>query len=136
MKENGMNCKDLYKCMPAADLDVAGPVLNLLEEDIMLPAAVVKKSGIINNCEWMREFVEKSGVSIAPHGKTTMSPQLFEIQMEHGAWGMTLANVFQVRSARKVGIDRILLANQLVGKQSISYIVNEINEYPEFEFYW
>ena len=72
---------------------------------------------------------------MAPHGKTTMSPALFERQLADGAWGMTLATVQQVRVARSNGIGRIVLANQLVGRQAIDYIAAELARDPAFDFY-
>jgi peptide/nickel transport system ATP-binding protein len=40
------------------------------------------------------------GLDLAPHGKTTMSPQLFRRQLDAGAWGITFATVFQLRGRR------------------------------------
>jgi D-serine dehydratase len=48
-------------------------------------------------------------VQLAPHGKTTMSPQLFRRQLDAGAWGLTFANVHQLRlglAARAARADR------------------------------
>ncbi len=64
-----------------------------------------------------------------------MSPALFERQLADGAWGMTLATVQQVRVARANGIGRIVLANQLVGRQAIDYIAAELARDPAFDFY-
>ena len=108
---------------------------NLLNEDFMLPAMVVKKSHIINNAKWMQEYANKAGVKLAPHGKTTMCPELFKIQIDEGAWGMTLANAFQVRVAHAHGINKILMANQLVGKQNIKVILDELKSDAQLEFY-
>ncbi len=76
-----------------------------------------------------------AGVSIAPHGKTTMSPQLFARQLDDGAWAITLATAQQVRVARTYGCARIVLANQLVGRQAIHYALNELKSDPGFDFY-
>jgi D-serine dehydratase len=109
--------------------------LNILNEDIMLPSMAVKRSNIINNSGWMQEYADKAGVKLAPHGKTTMSPQLFDIQLQNGAWGMTLANAFQVKVAHQNGINKILMANQLVGKQNIKQVINELKSDVDLEFY-
>ncbi|MGN6669163.1 MAG: amino acid deaminase, partial [Trinickia sp.] len=50
---------------------------NLLEEDVSLPAAVLYADRIEHNLKWMQDFVAEYGVKLAPHGKTTMAPQLF-----------------------------------------------------------
>ena len=43
-------------------------------------------------------------MKLAPHGKTTMCPELFKIQLDQGAWGMTLANTHQVQVAHDHGV--------------------------------
>src|SRR6185437_7874588 len=50
---------------------------NVLREDLPLPLAVLRQSALRQNSRWMREFLALSGAVIAPHGKATMSPQLF-----------------------------------------------------------
>ena len=108
---------------------------NLLNEDFMLPSMVVKEKAVLNNSAWMKEFAQKAGVLVAPHGKTTMCPDLFEIQLADGAWGMTLANAYQVKVAFRHGINKILMANQLVGKQNIKSILEELKADSTAEFY-
>ncbi len=105
---------------------------NLLAEDLPLPLAILKRSAMDHNSTWMRRFLDTSGAVLAPHGKTTMSPQLFHRQIEDGAWGITLATVDQIQVARRFGVQRILLANQLVGKQAIRYIMDTLGQGPEF----
>jgi D-serine dehydratase len=65
---------------------------NVLRADTSFPVAVLKTSALRHNLDWMRRFCEQTGAVLAPHGKTTMSPQLFGAQLANGAWGMTLAN--------------------------------------------
>lgn len=108
---------------------------NLLREDVPLPAAVLKRSALEHNSRWMREFLKLTHASIAPHGKTPMSPQLFDLQLEDGAWAITLATIQQIQVARHYGIRRILLANQLVGRQAIRYVLGELKRDRGFDFY-
>lgn len=114
---------------------IAAQHWNILREDLPLPLAVLRQSKILNNAKWMQNFLSKTGVSIAPHGKTTMSPQLFKIQMDTGAWGITIATLQQLRVCRHFGIDRILMANQLMGRKAIRSVLNELKRDPNFEFY-
>jgi D-serine dehydratase len=108
---------------------------SLLAEDVPLPACVLKASALGRNESFMREFLGRSGASISPHGKTTMSPQLFARQMAAGAWAITVGNIHQIQVARHFGFARIVLANQLVGRQAIRYVLDEIARDPAFEFY-
>ncbi len=108
---------------------------NLLREDLPLPVAVLRQSALAANRRWMQAFLQHSGAMIAPHGKTTMSPQLFDTQLADGAWAITLATVHQLQVARTYGADRVILANQLVGRQAIRYVVGELARDPRFDFY-
>ena len=108
---------------------------NLLREDLPLPLAVLKHDALLHNVRWMQRFVEESGAAIAPHGKTTMSPALFDLQMAAGAWGITVATVHQLQVARHFGFSRILMANQLVGRNNIEYVLSELKNDPAFEFW-
>ena len=107
---------------------------NVLAEDLPLPLAVLKESSLRHNARWMRGFQQLTGVALAPHGKTSMSPELFARQLADGAWGITVATVQQLRVCREHGIDRVLMANQLVGRQAIAYVLDEIARDPNFEF--
>jgi D-serine dehydratase len=108
---------------------------NVLREDLPLPLAVLKENAVARNGAWMRRFLDLSGAAIAPHGKTTMSPQLFARQLADGAWAITVATIQQLQVARDCGVGRIVLANQLVGRQAIGYVVAELKRDPSFDFY-
>jgi len=107
---------------------------NLLAEDVSLPAAVLYEDRIEHNLKWMQAFVAQYGVKFAPHGKTTMAPQLFRRQLDAGAWGITLATAHQTQAAYHGGVRRVLLANQLVGRHNMAMIAQLLSD-PEFEFF-
>jgi D-serine dehydratase len=87
---------------------------NVLHGDLPLPLAVVKREAVKHNIGWMRRYAQDAGVDIAPHGKTTMSPQLFRQQLDAGAWGLSFATVFQVGIGVAAGVRRCIIANQVV----------------------
>lgn len=107
---------------------------NLLREDLSLPTAVLYADKLEHNLDWMRQFISAYGVKLAPHGKTTMAPRLFDLQLQAGAWGITLATAHQVHVAHTHGVRRILMANQLVGRQNMAIIASLLRD-PDFEFY-
>ncbi|MEO8485767.1 MAG: alanine racemase [Betaproteobacteria bacterium] len=115
--------------------EIAARGWNVLREDLPLPLALLKASSLDHNARWMRAFREAAGVGIAPHGKTSMSPELFARQLRDGAWGITVATVQQLRVCRDAGISRVLMANQLVGRQAIAYVLDELARDPAFEFH-
>ncbi|MEX0810213.1 MAG: amino acid deaminase [Dongiaceae bacterium] len=131
---------DCTKGMPGgmeefALADIANRHWNILKEDLPLPVAVLKETALRNNRNWMRQFLERSGARIAPHGKTTMSPQLFQMQLDDGAWAITAATAHQVAVYRRFGVARIFLANQLVGRANIAFVLAELKRDPDFDFY-
>jgi D-serine dehydratase len=107
---------------------------NLLKEDLSLPCAVLYEDKLRHNLEWMRQFIRAYGLQLAPHGKTTMAPRLFEMQLQSGAWGITLATAHQTHVAWRHGVRRVLMANQLIGKQNMA-IVSYLLSDPGFEYY-
>ncbi len=108
---------------------------NLLREDLPLPVAVLRTSALDANSAWMRQFVTLTGARLAPHGKTTMSPELFARQMADGAWGLTVATVQQMRVARRAGIERIIIANELIGPREIDEVLDELAADVRFDLY-
>jgi len=106
---------------------------NLLDGQVSMPAAVLCDSALHQNLAWMRRFVAEYGVELAPHGKTTMSPELFAMQMEGGAWGISLATAPQVLDAYQGGVRRVLLVNQLVDPANMAIIADLLGD-PDFEF--
>ncbi|MBN9616971.1 MAG: amino acid deaminase [Acidobacteriales bacterium] len=107
---------------------------NLLREDLSLPTAVLYQEKLMHNLHWMQQFITTYGVKLAPHGKTTMAPKLFDLQLKGGAWGITLATVQQVSVAYHHGVRRVLMANQLVGRPNME-IISRLLEDEGFDFY-
>jgi len=106
---------------------------NILHADTSFPVAVLKTQALKHNLAWMRRFCERHGVLLAPHGKTTMSPQLFGAQLANGAWGITLANAAQVQVAHRFGVRRVLLANQLIAPADIQALLALLRGDPGFD---
>ncbi|RYF42547.1 MAG: amino acid deaminase [Comamonadaceae bacterium] len=86
---------------------------NVLRGDLPLPLAVIRREALAGNLQWMQSFAAGHGVGLAPHGKTTMSPQLFRRQLDAGAWGLSFATVTQLRAGVAAGARRCLIANQV-----------------------
>lgn len=107
----------------------------LFAEDLPLPVAVLKISALHHNSQWMKSFANSHNARLAPHGKTSLCPALFDLQLHDGAWGLTVATPHQLQVARRFGYSRLLLANQLVGKSAIEWVIDELEHHPDFDFY-
>jgi D-serine deaminase-like pyridoxal phosphate-dependent protein len=117
--------------MPAGAVAEAG--WRVLDGDLPMPALVLRESALAHNLDAMRAFCEASGALLAPHGKTTMMPQLFARQLDAGAWGMTAATPVHLRVYRHVGVQRIVYANQLVEPGAIAWVARELDADPDFD---
>ena len=109
--------------------------LNLLQQAFPSPVAVLRHSALRANIDLMRRYTQSAGVELAPHGKTTMAPQLFEMQLAAGAWGMTCATAAHLRLYRRFAVPRIVMANQLLDADSVQFVARELARDPRFEFY-
>lgn len=116
-------------------LDVGTLGWNLMRGNVPLPAAVIRESALDHNSRWMQAFVAKRSALIAPHVKTTMAPQIMERQLRDGAWGVTVATLHQLKVCRRFGIERIVLANQLVGRLELDALVAELSASPGLDFF-
>ncbi|MFF8725247.1 amino acid deaminase [Streptomyces sp. NPDC015171] len=98
------------------------------------PVLALSAERLEHNLALMETYAARHGLAFAPHGKTSMAPQLFHRQIEHGAWGITLAVPHQVRVARAFGVRRVFLANELVDAAALRWIAGELAADPEFRF--
>ena len=98
------------------------------------PLLTLDRAALQHNTRVMADWAAAAGLQLAPHGKTSMSPQLWSMLIDAGAWGITLATPWQVQVARSVGVRRILLANELVDPVAIRWLGRELAEHPDVEF--
>ncbi|MBQ0960115.1 alanine racemase [Ideonella sp. 4Y11] len=102
----------LHPPLPLSAIGAQG--WQLLRGDLALPLAVLREDALRHNLAWMRDFCAERGLSLAPHGKTSMSPELWALQREAGAWGLSVATAWQAAQAARHGMPRIIIANQVV----------------------
>jgi D-serine deaminase-like pyridoxal phosphate-dependent protein len=98
------------------------------------PVATLRASAVAHNIGVLAAWCERNGILLAPHGKTTMAPALFSRQLDAGAWAITAATPWQVRVYRARGIKRVLLANELVDAEFVTWLAAERAADPDFEF--
>lgn len=96
--------------------------VNILQEDVCLPVAVIKQKALDNNIQWMQSYANACHVLLAPHGKTTMTPAIFQRQVKGGAWAIGVGTAYQAKVAIEAGVKRVIIANQLIGKSNMMAI--------------
>ncbi|MGI5367706.1 amino acid deaminase [Streptomyces iakyrus] len=113
--------------------ELTGQRRNLFTGGFATPVLALSAERLEHNLKLMETYAARHGLAFAPHGKTSMAPQLFQRQLEHGAWGITLAVPHQVRVARAFGTRRVFLANELVDAVALRWIAAELDADPDFE---
>ncbi|MFJ3791147.1 amino acid deaminase [Kitasatospora sp. NPDC090091] len=98
------------------------------------PLLTLDAAAVGHNVRTMADWCAKAGVALAPHGKTTMAPALWQAQLDAGSHGITLANLPQLRVARAFGVRRILLANTLLDPAGLRWLAAELAADPAFAF--
>lgn len=117
-----------HKAIPAAangithaEFLAAKPTLAALQT----PLLTLDAQALQGNADHLAKWCAGKGVLLAPHGKTTMSPQLWAEQLNRGAWGITLANFAQLRVARGFGVSNLQLANSLTDPHAIQWVAEQ-----------
>lgn len=115
-----------YKGFPTAA--VGRTVASLREGDITIadftgPIMVLRQDALQHNLRWMKDFCASHDALLAPHVKTTMSPQLASAQLEYGAWAVTVATVAQAKTLQHFGATRFIIANQVHTAAELEWIV-------------
>jgi D-serine dehydratase len=129
-----------YKAFPVADhpvrIGAAGRQgWNALRPPFSTPVMVLKDSALQHNIDLMADYCSRHGVSLAPHTKTPVAPQIADRQQAAGAWALTVADVHQARVLRGVGALRLFLANEVVDAASAFWIAREFGRDPSLELY-
>jgi len=129
-----------YKGFPPTDGRVTVGTIgaqgwNALAGDLLFPLIVVKEGPLAHNIALMARYCRAHGLSLAPHGKTPMAPQIVQRQLDAGAWAVTTATVPQARVFRAMGARRILIANEVVEPAAARWLATEMQRDPQFECY-
>lgn len=94
--------------------------------DFWTPLVYVEREALANNLTVMQQWMDARGMDFMPHGKTTMAPALWQAQLAAGARGITLATPSQVRTALRLGVSNIMLANEIVSRPALQWIAGRL----------
>lgn len=108
--------------------------LDLFGDGFPPPVMTIDAAALEHNLAAFAAWCARHGLAHAPHGKTTMAPQLYARQFDHGAWGQTCANAAQLRVYRAFGVSPVLLANELVDPAALVWLAGELARNETFEF--
>ncbi|MEV0897805.1 alanine racemase [Actinoplanes sp. NPDC049802] len=89
------------------------------------PLLVVRRDAVQANIATMAAYCRRHGLDFAPHAKTTMAPGLLDAQLRAGAWGMTVATPNQALVMRRLGVERVLIANEILDPTALRWLAAE-----------
>ena len=92
----------------------------MTEKTLNTPALCVDKEILIRNMEAMRTLLQGTSLRLRPHYKSHKCAAIAKMQMEYGAIGMTCSKLCELEDLVEIGIEDILLANQIVDKSKIA----------------
>jgi D-serine deaminase-like pyridoxal phosphate-dependent protein len=108
-----------------ADAEFAAAGHGLFDGPFGWPVMVARRTAVEANIATMAAYCARHDLDFAPHGKTTMAPTLFAAQLAAGAWGITVATANQALAARKFGVPRVLVANELLDPRVLRWAAQE-----------
>jgi D-serine dehydratase len=107
--------------------------LSALEGALPFPLMLLREQALTHNVARMARYASDQSVLLAPHAKTSMSPELIAAQIDAGCWAITACTPAQVRTLRRLDVGRIIVANELVEPGVIRWLANELASDPSFE---
>lgn len=109
---------------PTTPAEVRSAGLRL--RDLWLPAVTLHREALEHNLDRFARWCADRGLDLAPHGKTTMAPHLWSAQLGRGAWGLTAATVAQARVMRRFGVQRVIIANEVVEPGQLAWLADAL----------
>lgn len=90
--------------------------------DFPTPLVTLDRSAIEHNTAAMAAWAVERGLELAPHGKTTMAPQLWRELLDAGAWGLTVATAWQAQVAWQHGVLRAMLTTPVLDEGTAAWL--------------
>jgi D-serine deaminase-like pyridoxal phosphate-dependent protein len=123
----GMRFKGLPLGGSWAPDEIAGLGWNVAAGDTATPVATVSMDAVRANAAAMRDWCAAHDVSLAPHAKTTLSPELIQVQRDHDVWALTAALPRQVELLWQQGVQRVIMANELTDPAAIAWLGSRLS---------
>ena len=90
--------------------------------DLVTPVLTVHEAALDHNESTVFDWARREGVLLAPHGKTTMAPALWQRLLDAGAWGISVATPWQAEVAVDAGVAVVLIANAVTDRAAARHL--------------
>ncbi len=94
--------------------DIYGGAIGNSRYDLITPALVVDREILSGNLSFMESQLPGLHARLRGHVKNHKSPHIARMQLEHGAFGLCAATIWEAIVMARAGADDILVANELV----------------------
>ena len=94
--------------------DLYGSAIGRSRHDVVTPALVIDRDILVENLRYMESRLPELHARLRGHVKNHKSPHVARLQLEHGAFGLTAATIWEAIVMVRAGADDVLVANQLV----------------------
>jgi D-serine deaminase-like pyridoxal phosphate-dependent protein len=94
--------------------EMYGRAIGSNKHDIVTPALVVDREVLVANLSFMESQLPGLHARLRGHVKNHKSPHIARLQLEHGAFGLCAATIWEAIVMARAGADDILVANELV----------------------
>jgi len=110
--------------------DLYGAAVGRSRYDVVTPALVVDRDVLSANLSFMQSQLPYLHARLRGHVKNHKSPHIARMQLEHGAFGLCAATIWEAIVMARAGADDILVANELVDpakRRAASLLAREVN---------
>ncbi len=94
--------------------EMYGSAIGGSKYDVVTPALVVDKNILRTNLEYMQSRLPGLHARLRGHVKNHKSPHIARMQLEHGAFGLCAATIWEAIVMVRAGAADVLIANELV----------------------
>ena len=91
--------------------------------DLTTPVATLSHTALSHNQRTLDRWAGERGALLAPHVKTTMSPELLRLQLDAGVWAVTAANPWQAAVMAASGAPRVMIANEVADARDLARVL-------------
>lgn len=126
----GPTTKGFWSPAPVTRSEFVAAGHTLTDGSLTWPVLTLDADAVVHNIAQLAAFTAERGLAFAPHGKTTMSPELFAAQLDAGAWGITVATGNQLLTAHSFGVRRLLVANEVLDPTVLRWIADTLAAEP------
>jgi D-serine deaminase-like pyridoxal phosphate-dependent protein len=110
--------------------DLYGSAIGHGRHELVTPALVVDRDVLLANLSFMQLALPGLHARLRGHVKNHKSPHIARLQLEHGAFGLCAATIWEAIVMARAGCDDILIANELVDpakRRAAALLAREIN---------